>query len=87
LPSTYTLIQLTPAPLTTLIAVVPETVAPLAGAVIWTAEDVGVATGVADMVAIGVALAVATRVAVAVAVGVAVVDELGVELADAFMNS
>lgn len=68
------MIQLTPVPLTTVILTVPETVAPLAGAVICTAPGVGVAEGLPALVGVGVAITTAVAVAVAlfcrVAVGV-----------------
>ena len=66
----------------TLMVVVPETVAPLAGALMLTALEVGAGVGVATMVAVLTAVAVVVGCAVAVVVGLAVAVVVGWAVAD-----
>jgi hypothetical protein len=73
--------------LVTVMGTVPETVAPLSGALICTGPGVAVATGVAVLVALGVMIKIEVAVAVLCAVEVGVApDALGVGVAAELMN-
>lgn len=78
MPSIYTFAQVTPDPLVTTILTVPDTVAPLLGAVICRRAGVDVGIGVPVRVAVLVGVAVAVTVPVGVEVSVA--DAAGFEV-------